>query len=239
MSDLRIALVAEGPTDYVILEAALKAFLGRDFVLTQLQPEATKPEMGSGWGGVLKWCNQVSKRHAGSVGQEPTLVGYDLLIIHLDVDVSTFQYGDCGAEVDQLANSLNWGVLPCVQPCPPVGDTCNALSTVVQSWLGQASIGEGSVLCFPAQSSGTWLAAANLDSGHALLINAECNINVESGLSQLPKKYKIKKTKRDYLLKASTLTANWSQVKSICSQAQVFEHEVLNAIALNVEFNGA
>jgi hypothetical protein len=55
MSDLRIALVAEGPTDYVIIEAALKVFLPQPFILTQLQPEATKPEIGGGWGGVLKW----------------------------------------------------------------------------------------------------------------------------------------------------------------------------------------
>lgn len=232
MSNLRIALVAEGPTDYVILEAALKAFLGRDFVLTQLQPEATKPEMGSGWGGVLKWCNQVSKRHAGPVGQEPTLVGYDLLIIHLDVDVSTFQYGDCGAEVDQLANSLNWGVLPCVQPCPPVIDTCNTLSTVVQSWLGHASVGGGSVLCFPAQSSGTWLAAATLGTGHALLVNAECNTGVEARLQTLPLAQRIKKKPREYRKHAPALIANWQQVKTICSQAQAFERDVLNAIGV-------
>jgi len=76
MSDLRIALVAEGPTDYVILEAALKAFLGRDFVLIQLQPEATQPEMGSGWCGVLKWCYEASKRCIGPIGpvdQDTTL----------------------------------------------------------------------------------------------------------------------------------------------------------------------
>ena len=39
---LRIALVAEGPTDRIVIEAALKAILGeRTFVLTQLQPEGS------------------------------------------------------------------------------------------------------------------------------------------------------------------------------------------------------
>jgi len=47
MSDLlRIALVAEGPTDYEIIHAALRAILPRPFVMTLLQPEATRPEMG-------------------------------------------------------------------------------------------------------------------------------------------------------------------------------------------------
>ncbi len=34
MSDPRIALVAEGPTDLVLIEAALKAILQRSFILT-------------------------------------------------------------------------------------------------------------------------------------------------------------------------------------------------------------
>lgn len=52
MSDLRVALIAEGPTDVVVIEAALKALLPRSFVLAQLQPEPTRPKMGTGWGGV-------------------------------------------------------------------------------------------------------------------------------------------------------------------------------------------
>lgn len=43
MSELRIALIAEGPTDAVIIEAALKAILGRPFILQTIQPEATRP----------------------------------------------------------------------------------------------------------------------------------------------------------------------------------------------------
>ncbi len=54
MSELHIALVAEGPTDYEVIHAALKAVLPKPFVMTQLQPEATQPNMGAGWGGVLK-----------------------------------------------------------------------------------------------------------------------------------------------------------------------------------------
>src|SRR6478672_6431271 len=43
MSDLRVALVAEGPLDRVIIEAALKAVIPRPFILTLLQPEPTDP----------------------------------------------------------------------------------------------------------------------------------------------------------------------------------------------------
>ena len=106
MSDLRIALVAEGPTDYVIIEAALKAILPGAFILTQLQPEASLPEMGNGWGGVLKWCHAASQRHVGPVDQDPTLAGFDLIIIHLDVDVSTMDYGNLGQEVAALVQQI-------------------------------------------------------------------------------------------------------------------------------------
>ena len=50
-NELRIALVAEGPTDYVVIEAALKAILQKPFVMSQIQPEATQPKMGTGWCG--------------------------------------------------------------------------------------------------------------------------------------------------------------------------------------------
>ncbi|AQR65590.1 hypothetical protein BXU06_11380 [Aquaspirillum sp. LM1] len=49
---LRIALVAEGPTDQPLIAAALGAILpDQPFVLTKLQPEPTYPQMGTGWGG--------------------------------------------------------------------------------------------------------------------------------------------------------------------------------------------
>ncbi len=229
MSDLRIALVAEGPTDYVIIEAALKAFLPQPFILTQLQPEATKPEIGGGWGGVLKWCSMVGERFQGPIDQDPTLVDFDLLIIHLDVDVATFNYADCGEHIALLAQQKSWANLPCAQVCPPVGSTVQALQTVITSWLGQASLG-GTVLCLPAQSSGTWLAVALLDAAHPLLTNAECDITVESRLAQLPKSQRVKKSRREYMQHAAELTNKWADVKNMCSQAGQFETAVLNTI---------
>jgi hypothetical protein len=54
---LRIALVAEGPTDAVVIEAALRAILGeRSFLLKQVLPEDSSAfgPMGTGWVGVYK-----------------------------------------------------------------------------------------------------------------------------------------------------------------------------------------
>ena len=62
---LRIALVAEGLTDGVVIEAALQAILcGRPFILKQIFPEGsdTFGEMGAGWVGVYRWCRQSARR---------------------------------------------------------------------------------------------------------------------------------------------------------------------------------
>ena len=72
MSDrLRIALVAEGSTDRVVIEAALRFILGsRPFVLNQLQPVGSVAfgPMGAGWSGVYRWCQQaVSPWRCGAV----------------------------------------------------------------------------------------------------------------------------------------------------------------------------
>lgn len=223
MSDLRIALVAEGPTDYEVIAAALRAVLPRPFVLTLLQPEATLPAMGGGWGGVLKWCQAAGQRHAGSLDADPTLAGFDLLIIHLDVDVAHKQYADCGPAVAAMAQSLGWEALPCVRPCPPVLDTCAQLEAVLVSWLKPAQQGRKTLWCLPAQSTGTWLAVALLPGDHALLAGAECNVALESRLAFLPKKYKVTKTILDYRRQAPVITAQWEKVKQLCSQAQAFE----------------
>ncbi len=230
MSDLRIALVAEGPTDYEVIQAALKSVLAKPFTMVLLQPEATQGIMGTGWCGVLKWCQAAHQRHHGSIDTDPTLVGFDLIIIHLDVDVASKHYGDCGGALAAIAQDSNWGSLPCIQPCPPVSDTVDFLGVVIKSWLGQVTPGDRTLFCLPAQSSGTWLAAAVLDSSHPLLANGECDLTLESRLEQLPKALRIKKKPREYRSHAPHITQKWLQIKQICTQAEVFEHLVLATI---------
>lgn len=62
---LRIAVVAEGVTDFAVIEAAIAAMLAeRPFVLTALQPEGNVAftgggeagPFGGGWKGVYRWC---------------------------------------------------------------------------------------------------------------------------------------------------------------------------------------
>ena len=91
MSDLRIGLVCEGPTDTIVINAAVASLLGRrNFVLTQLQPLGSVAfgQTGTGWVGVYNWCRQAVDQAGGSVRDNPIFGTYDLLLVHLDADVA-------------------------------------------------------------------------------------------------------------------------------------------------------
>jgi hypothetical protein len=103
MSEPRIAVIAEGQTDVIMIEAALRAILGRPVNVTALQPEATRPQMGSSWCGVLKWCREFTSRGAQSLETDPILGGFDLYVLHVDADVTDASYADGGEYVMRFA----------------------------------------------------------------------------------------------------------------------------------------
>jgi hypothetical protein len=125
-----------------------------------------------------------------------------------------------------MARAKAWRALPCARPCPPVVDSCLELAKVVESWLAPAVMGAKTVLCLPAQSTGTWLAAAALPPDHSLLVNAECNVKLEAKLEALKLPQRIRKSRSEYCTHAPKVTNNWPRVKSLCSQALAFEQAV-------------
>lgn len=224
VSNLHIALVAEGPTDHVIIEAALKAILSRPFVLTLLQPEQTRPDLGSGWGGVLKWCLEFSKRNFGSFAADPLFSQFDFIIVHLDADVAEKSYADCGAGIEAASKDLP--PLPCGKSCPPPGDTVKELQAVMLGWLGIAGMDTKSVLCIPSKASEAWLAAAVLPLEHRLLSGIECRLDFETQLAGLSRSLKIRKSTREYRQRSATLSKEWASIKTLCSQAIAFENAI-------------
>ncbi|ABK98171.1 hypothetical protein [Pelobacter propionicus] len=221
---LRIALIAEGPTDKIVIEAALKAILQQPFVLIPLQPEPTRPDLGGGWCGVLKWCREFRARGYGSFEEDPTLELYDFFILHLDADVAHKSYSDVGPAIEQEAQQSAWGALPCFQPCPPPGATVNGLKSVLFSWLGVASVGSRTVLCIPSKSTETWLAVAVYPDNENLLNGLECTLIMEGRLASLSKGQRIRKSAREYTNHAATITGAWDSVRAQCSQADVFHN---------------
>jgi hypothetical protein len=226
MSDLRVALVAEGPTDAIVIEAALKALLPRPFVLTLLQPEETRPKLGTGWGGVLKWCLEFAARGSDRLEDDPTLPGFDLFVVHVDADVAGKRYADVGPEIASLAGERAWPTLPATAPCPPASDSADAVRACLLAWAGITAPGPKTVLCVPSKAIEAWLAAAILPPDHALQSGLECNLNLEAQLKALPKQQRIKKTAREYRNRAGTVAATWPQVRRRCTQAERFSEDV-------------
>jgi hypothetical protein len=226
MSELSIGLVAEGTTDFVIIEAAIKACLKKPFVLTLLQPEATRPEMQGGWGGVYKWCRASAARGYTPLESDPTLACFDLIIIHIDADVAEDSYLDILSDIPTDVSSL-----PCTKPCPPPEATVEALKTVVLSWLRSGPLGTKTILCIPSKATEAWLAAAVAADIPRAIAGLECALGMEARLASLPKARKIKKTKRQYQSHAPVVQSKWPRIVSMCSQAQRFQDDFMRCAA--------
>ena len=227
MSEMRIGLIAEGPTDTIIIEAALKAFLPTPFVLTQIQPEEDLSgdygQLGGGWGGVYRYFKMLN-----SMGNEPQNWPelFDMMIVHLDADVAEKSYDDYGITND-------FQDLPCSKPCPPASDTTEALKQVANGWL-EGPLPSNWVYCIPSKYSETWMVAAlnEKQSEHI-----ECDSNLITQLGSKPFKLvryregKLKKQSRKYREAASRITEKWHLVEQKCSLARVFREDVINIVS--------
>lgn len=234
MSDLlRIALAAEGTTDEVVIEAALRSMLGeRPFVLKRLFPEdsAAFGPMGTGWIGVYKWCHAVAKRGGGKLSGDQMIFGannYHILLLHLDGDVAGFEYAD-GSIVPQPTD----GVLPCARACPPPEDTTNELRKVLLSWCGETATPPKTVVCMPSKSTEAWVVASLFPNDQAMAQGIECHANPESRLGQQPAAIRMRKKKRDYQSRSVELEQAWSRIATpnALSEAFRFQTEFLAAV---------
>ncbi|MDP2982868.1 MAG: hypothetical protein Q8O92_06035 [Candidatus Latescibacter sp.] len=239
MSDLRIGLIAEGETDFIIIQAALKSVLGRRFIIQLLQPESIGnlggfSETGGGWGGVYRKCREFVSMEF-EISKNPSLSGFNLILIHIDADVAGESYPNAGIE-DQPNQDL-----PCEKPCPPAEDTVQALRSVVMGWLNlvPVAIPKHWALCIPSKSIETWLIVALYGQNEPLFMqNIECNKRLEEWLTQRPvherlvrmKDGKAKKIKSRYLKAVPVVTERWSEVEQRCTQAVRFRIEVLKAV---------
>lgn len=232
MSDIRVALVAEGSTDAVIIEAALKALIPRSFVLTVLQPEPTRPRLGAGWGGVLRWCESFSSRGFASIEEDPTLSGFDLYILHLDADVADASYLDVSTEAENSAHIRGWPRLPAVSACPPADGGVDAVRNCLSAWSNLPDPGVKAVFCVPSKAIDAWLAVAVLKDGHRLIAGIECNLNIGRHLAGLPLGSRVKKTVREYRAYQGKVFDEWDRIREICSQAGRFSNDVENILSL-------
>ena len=227
MSDvLRVALVAEGPTDRIVIQAAIEAMIpNRSFILRQIHPEesAAFGEMGTGWVGVYRWCRKAVDRRNKNDGIDPIFANFDLLLLHLDADVAGKSYTD--NNVVGEANDL-----PCELPCPPPRATTDALRVVLARWFGADPLPFQVVVCMPSKSTESWVVAAVFPND-AAVASIECNLSVVARLGVQPIAKRIRKTPRDYHAVRPQITAAWPRLVASLSEAQRFHVEFGTAIA--------
>lgn len=229
MSDpVRIALVAEGPTDRIVIEAAIRSMLGeRPFVLRQLQPEESVAfgPLGTGWGGVYRWCKDSARRGHGRLsGDALVSIGYDMLVLHLDADVADEVYPN--ARIDPGPPDRQ---LPCAKPCPPASATTDALRTVLLSWCGEVAEPTHVVICMPSKSLVTWVVAAAFPTDQMMQRNhPECFANPEGRLLQQPMGRRFRKRPRDYQDRADLFVRAWPDICRF-DEAARFQREFVAA----------
>ncbi len=228
---VRVALVAEGPTDLVVVEAILRSVLeDREFVIKQLQPESSVAfgPLGGGWSGVYYWCRQSAKRGGGRLGgDESWSIGHDLLILHCDADVAGQDYESAGIQPAACDEAL-----PCEKPCPPAYATIAVLRNVVLSWGGETTIPPRIVLCIPSKATEAWVVTAlcptdqEVQKGTAF----ECHSNPENRLGQQPTAKRFRKRTADYRQRLHVLAKAWPKVASVLGEAKRFQSELIAAL---------
>ncbi len=232
MSDpLRVAMAVEGPTDEIVLRAAIKSLLpNRALSFTLLQPEFSLAfshwggKTGLGWSGVYHWCRQTADEGGGRVSTASLFNFHDLLVAQVDADVAgmTYQSGN----IDDKTKDL-----PCEKPCPPPSDTTDALRSVILRWMGETRTPDRVVLCTPSKSLETWVMATLFPRNQVLARHHwECYAIPEAQLRQQPKSKRIRKCTEDYQAKRPQFHDEWPRVSKKLTEADRFSKEFLAVV---------
>lgn len=223
----RISFVAEGPTDLVLLQAAVRALLGgRDFEPILLKPEvdeSLRAKSASGWGGVYFWCRQIVEQASGPASTNPLFaMGKAVVVIQVDADIARRSYSDY--EITDAPNDD----MPCEQTCPPPSATTDALRAVLLGWLGESSVPSSAVLCIPSKSIETWLLVGLFpDNKQAVKDNVECRWGLEIQLRKYGMIKGDQKLIDQYEDRAEDFQNAWAEIRSKCNEAERFSTEFL------------
>jgi hypothetical protein len=211
----RVVLAVEGPTDTIVLRAILRTVL-EDFELIVAQPESTNlgsnygPD-GGGWKGVRGWCQGVAQ--SGGTASSPVFQNADLVIVHLDADVSDDPE------------------ITCRQPksvgSRPYEPTTDSLRSLVAQWLGGAH--QKLVICIPHLETETWL----LPIFRTAVTNPEDHSNpLQEFASGTPKfcdaNYKKQRTRYEGV--SELITQGWAITVAACPEAFFFNAELRAAL---------
>ena len=229
---VRVAFVMEGPTDFVVLRAAVRSLLnGRDFEPTTVYPEmdeTLRPTTRGGWGGVYRWCRQAVDQAGGPARGNPIFQTSDMVIVQVDADVARKRYSD--AKIHDAPNND----LPCERPCPPPSATTDALRAVVLGWMNETAAPPRAVLCTPSKSLETWVLVGLFpDNRLALMAAVECRWGAEVQLRRYGLVRGDQKLIDEYRAREGAIQAAWPAVRARCSEAERFSTDVLHLVPVD------
>lgn len=232
---VKVALVAEGITDYEVIKASIESMLnGRAFDVKLLQPEESVAfgagnagSLGGGWRGVYKWCNQAMSRCGGIISDDVVFMAYDLLLIHLDVDVSGEDpANDRYSPIPELK-----GVLPCRKSGNTPQQDAKLLRDVLLSWIGQTEKPSKVVLCTPCMSTETWVMAVYFPNDSQMNSKGwENHENPEGRLGAQPARSRFKKSHKDYSLRYGSFVSGWPRVVERLTEAARYNKDFLESL---------
>jgi len=218
---LRIAVVSEGPTDKIVIEAVLATLLPQgDFIVTLQQPEFCvafgdfRGEYGTGWKGVLRWCD-ACKVDFVDLTSHPLFRNFDVLIIHLDADI---------ADETDIKLALQ---------CPPASATTDRLRDLLCKRTGMSQMPGNIVLCVPSKATEAWVLAA-LYPDEKYSTHIECVPRPADRLAGKPATERLvssgKKLPQKYEHRKDDITEQWPRVRLTCAEAQRFDHDLRRAV---------
>jgi hypothetical protein len=212
---LRVGIVAEGKSDWLVLEAVMKS-VHPDMEFERLRPDMTLASRSPhGWRGVRAWCQENGSRlevlMRGVLGRP-----LHLLVVH----------ADCSMAHNESVNL----------PCPPARATADALREVItRSWLGSESLPRFVILATPSRTVDSWVVAA-LDPPYEGKVPLECDERVERELVARgllrAKNGEVKKPEARYGPLVQGMVQKLERVRTSCPEGERFRSEVAAAGAV-------
>ena len=212
---LRIGLGVEGKSEWMVLEAAIRAIVP-DVDFVRIRPDFTLVS-GSpfGWRGVKAWCEENGSRLETFLSGVPSLPLH-LLVVH----------ADCSMAHNEDAR----------RPCPPAVATADALrGVIVSSWLSLPSQPPYVVVVNPAMTTDAWIVGA-LQPPYSGLAELECDDRAEFELVRLgflrQRDGEVKKAESSYKPLVEMFRNELALVRRHCTQLDRFCIEIANAARL-------
>lgn len=186
MSDLRIGIIAEGPTDIIIIEKIVKlVFKDYRVVCVEISPTPDeldgiidKPE-GFGWGGVYKICRNLKDKleiiEAGNGS-------FDMIVIQVDGDVMFVTYESAKIHDAKIPTEL-----PCYIKDATIEKNCSFLESVICNWI-ERDVDSNIILCIPYINTELWAAYCLYPSYKSRLIETFSKDEINSFLLSRSKK---------------------------------------------------